>query len=297
MINQLKEIFPSLIIFDTKFNQSLADYRWYVTEDDEIVGIHKDEITEKDEALLSTFLSSYTYSVTPLTNKEKFWQDIIHAENSLPDQDDTFNPYRFIHFSFQENKVDPVLFKEAIHSIFSKPLPILWSTNHEGILIEEQAEIGEETIAYNEIIDILMSDLYVKIRFFVGPFFTSLGTAQQFHARLLEGAATVFDYTDKRVISYEEALPFLFVDQVNESFREETQDFLLKDVKDDTELLQTIEAFFACNLNITVTAKKLYMHRNSLQYRIDKFIEKTGIDIRKFHQAATVYLALISKSN
>lgn len=294
MINQLQKIFPSFIIFDSKFDQSPDDYKWYVTENNETVGIDKNEITDKEEALLSTFLSPYNYAVIPLTNKEQDWQDIIHGKHPSPNETD-IRPYRFIHFSFPEKKVDPVLFKEAIHSIFSKQLPILWLTNHEGILIEEQLEIGEETIEYNEIIDILMSDLYVKIRFFIGPFFTNLADAKQLYESLIKGASTAFTYTDKQVISYMEALPFLYVDQVNETFREKSLQFLLKDVKDDTELLQTVEAFFACNLNITVTAKNLYMHRNSLQYRIDKFIEKTGIDIRQFHQAATVYLALISK--
>lgn len=294
MITQLQKIFPSLILFDSKFDQSPGTYKWFVTEDNEIVGIDKNEITNKEEALLSTFLSPYTYTVTPLTGKEKFWQDVIHGDRFLPDSETT-KPYRFIHFSFPQDKVEPILFKEAIHGIFSKPLPILWLTNHEGILIEEQVEIGEETIAYSDIIDILMSDLYVKIRFLVGPFFTNLLIAKSFYPRLIEGAEKVIEYTDKRVLSYEEALPFLYLDQVDETFRTDSLQFLLKDVLDDIELLQTVEAFFTCNLNITVTAKSLYMHRNSLQYRIDKFIDKTGIDIRQFHHAATVYFALISK--
>lgn len=296
MLNQLQKIFPSLIILDSTFNQTPSDYKWYVTDDNETIGIDKNEITGKDEALLSAFLSPYTYAVMPLTDKEKFWEDLIHSEHPLPIREE-MKPYRFIHFSFPQNNLEPALFKEAIHSIFSKPLPILWLTNHEGILVEEQLEIGEETIAYNKIIDILMSDLYVKIRFFIGPFFTNLADAKELYESFIKSAATVFTYTDKQVISYGEALPFLYVDQMNEAFRKESLQFLLKDVKDDTELLQTVEAFFACNLNITVTAKKLYMHRNSLQYRIDKFIEKTGIDIRQFHQAATVYLALISKKS
>lgn len=294
MLNRLQKIYPSLIIYDSTFDQSPDDFNWFTTENDEIIGIHIDEFTEKDQALLSTFLSPYTHTVTPLTEKEKFWKDLIRAEHPLLGNENV-RPYRFIHFYFPQNKVEPALFKEAIESIFSKPLPILWLTNHEGILIEEQLEIGEETIAYNEIIDILMSDLYVKIRFFIGPFFTDLKNAKPFYASLIEGAGKVFHYTDERVISYEEALPFLYIDQVNETFRDESLQYLLKDVVDDKELLHTIEAFFACNLNITVTAKNLYMHRNSLQYRIDKFIEKTGIDIRQFHQAATVYLALITK--
>lgn len=57
---------------------------------------------------------------------------------------------------------------------------------------------------------------------------------------------------------------------------------------------KTLVNFFQHNLNISETAKNMYMHRNSLQYRIDKFINETGIDIQKFDLAFVVKLALIT---
>nr|MDH3110555.1 helix-turn-helix domain-containing protein [Bacillus altitudinis] len=39
-------------------------------------------------------------------------------------------------------------------------------------------------------------------------------------------------------------------------------------------------------------AKALYVHRNSLQYRIDKFIERTGLDIRHFQEASAAYFMM-----
>ncbi|ASK60889.1 hypothetical protein CFK37_01020 [Virgibacillus phasianinus] len=292
MINQLRKIFPSITIYGSHFVPSPVEYKWYITENDEIIGIDANEITSKDEALLQAFLSPYTFTGTPLTKQEQYWQNIIHGKQPIVEKD-CLNPFRFIHFSLQQNKIDPGLFKEALQSIFSKPLPILWITNDQGVIIEEQAEIGEEPIVYNEIINILMSDLYVKIRFFVGPFMNNPERARQFYPRLTEGAATAFNYTSKQVISFEESILCLFADQVNTSFRKETKQLLLHEVLNDSELIHTINTFFGCNLNITVTAKELFLHRNSLQYRIDKFIEKTGIDIRQFHQAAMVYFLLL----
>jgi DNA-binding PucR family transcriptional regulator len=46
-------------------------------------------------------------------------------------------------------------------------------------------------------------------------------------------------------------------------------------------------------MNVSLAAKKLYLHRNTLQYRVDKFIEKTGIDIKHFGNAVSIYLALM----
>lgn len=61
----------------------------------------------------------------------------------------------------------------------------------------------------------------------------------------------------------------------------------------DTEMLQTLEHFFAMNCNVSETAKKLYIHRNTLLYRLDKFKQETGLDVRTFSHAVLVKIALL----
>ena len=53
----------------------------------------------------------------------------------------------------------------------------------------------------------------------------------------------------------------------------------------DIELLNTIEQFLQCDLNLSETAKKLFIHRNTLIYRLDKIKKETGFDIKNFNQA------------
>jgi DNA-binding PucR family transcriptional regulator len=68
----------------------------------------------------------------------------------------------------------------------------------------------------------------------------------------------------------------------------------LEDVfQEDPEMFVTIRTFLENNLNASVTAKKLYIHRNTLQYRVDKFTEKTGIGLKDFYGAFTVFLACL----
>jgi len=61
----------------------------------------------------------------------------------------------------------------------------------------------------------------------------------------------------------------------------------------DPEMLQTLEAFFAENCNVSDTAKRLYIHRNTLLYRLDKFKQETGMDVRDFDDAVLVRLAIL----
>ncbi|HUD20606.1 MAG TPA: helix-turn-helix domain-containing protein [Candidatus Saccharimonadales bacterium] len=72
------------------------------------------------------------------------------------------------------------------------------------------------------------------------------------------------------------------------------QDFasrLLSDL-DDPELLETLEVFLKANLNLTQTAAKLKVHRNTVIYRLDKISETINRDPREFVDAVELYLAL-----
>ena len=57
-------------------------------------------------------------------------------------------------------------------------------------------------------------------------------------------------------------------------------------IKLDNEMIKTIEVFFNCGLNLSEGAKELYIHRNTLIYRLDKVEKYTGFDIRDFNKAA-----------
>lgn len=59
------------------------------------------------------------------------------------------------------------------------------------------------------------------------------------------------------------------------------------------EMLHTIEMFFAKDLNLSDTARKLYIHRNTLVYRLDKIQRQTGLDLRKFEDAITFRMLLL----
>lgn len=61
----------------------------------------------------------------------------------------------------------------------------------------------------------------------------------------------------------------------------------------DNEMINTVEEFLNDGLNISETAKKLYIHRNTLIYRLDKILKDTGYDIRDFRQAAIFTIALL----
>ena len=74
---------------------------------------------------------------------------------------------------------------------------------------------------------------------------------------------------------------------IKEIFEDNTPD------RFDEETLSTINKFFENNLNVSETSRQLYIHRNTLVYRLDKLQKSTGLDLRVFEDAITFRIALM----
>ena len=66
-----------------------------------------------------------------------------------------------------------------------------------------------------------------------------------------------------------------------------------KEVLEDDEILKTADCFLENNLNASETSRKMYLHRNTLNYRLDKIEKATGLNIRKFSDALTYRIITI----
>ena len=76
---------------------------------------------------------------------------------------------------------------------------------------------------------------------------------------------------------------------LNEVFKGEFIDLM------DGETLHTIQKFFENNLNVSETSRQLYVHRNTLVYRLDKIQKLTGLDLRKFDDALIFKVSMMVK--
>jgi sugar diacid utilization regulator len=73
----------------------------------------------------------------------------------------------------------------------------------------------------------------------------------------------------------------------------ELKSYMLRKYNQDTSMLQSIKTYLECNQNMSSAAKKLYIHRNTLIQRLDKFYQTTGFDVRVFNDAFLVYHLVI----
>ncbi|MGL5514779.1 MAG: PucR family transcriptional regulator [Sporomusa sp.] len=116
-------------------------------------------------------------------------------------------------------------------------------------------------------------------------------------ARVAIDVGKVFD-TDKSIINYENLgigrliyqLPTTLCEMfLSEVFKKNPIESL------DQETLYTINKFFENNLNVSETSRKLFVHRNTLVYRLEKIKKLTGLDLREFDHAIVFKVALMVK--
>src|SRR5699024_11665212 len=85
----------------------------------------------------------------------------------------------------------------------------------EGVIIEEFPETSE-AIDFEKIIDILMNDLSVNVRFFIGSLNEKSPSTQEKYENTIETGNTILNLTDHHVMLYMESFPYLFLSQLSE---------------------------------------------------------------------------------
>lgn len=164
-------------------------------------------------------------------------------------------------------------------------------------LAEENLEEGLAEIA-NRLVDNLHTEAMIRVRVGYGNRVGQLPEIAQSYqeAKMALEVGRVF-YAEYDTISYGKLgigrliyqLPMSLCDMfIKEVFGENVPDIL-----DDEESMSTINKFFENNLNISETARQLYVHRNTLVYRLERIEKAIGLDIRTFDDAMTFRIAVM----
>jgi carbohydrate diacid regulator len=87
-----------------------------------------------------------------------------------------------------------------------------------------------------------------------------------------------------------------FVGVADEQTKVDLATYLLGPLSGTAELIPTLEAYFAADCSMSITARELSIHRNTLTYRLDKIAALTGLDPRRFDDSVQIRLALVLRA-
>ncbi|MBQ9118326.1 MAG: helix-turn-helix domain-containing protein [Clostridia bacterium] len=145
----------------------------------------------------------------------------------------------------------------------------------------------------------IKEELGVDVQIGVGPVARSLEEAPLSYQQAL-GALRYGGTHDKRekVHSYKDFVLVKMLEDIPQSRLEEYYSLLsregAREIFEDEEMLLTAKEFLRGNLNVSETARSMYLHRNTLTYRLDKIERETGLNIRVFADAVSFHvLALL----
>ncbi|MCR4907008.1 MAG: helix-turn-helix domain-containing protein [Clostridiales bacterium] len=270
----------------------------------------EDKYAEKIATILAVSLANIKNLYDEKYDKNSFIKNII-LDNILPS--DIYIKSNELRFNAEESRVvflikfhskSDVLSFDMVQNIFpDKNKDYVIATGEQDIVLVKEVKPGTdikeiEKIA-KSIADTLNSEFYVKVSIGIGTVVDNIKDLARSYkeAQVAFEVGKVFD-TEKNIISYENLgigrliyqLPTTLCEMfLQEVFKNGSLDSL------DRETLMTIQCFFENNLNVSETSRKLFVHRNTLVYRLEKIRKLTGLDLREFDHAITFKVALMVK--
>lgn len=209
---------------------------------------------------------------------------------------------RRIVFVVEPKKKNDGMLLEAMKGLYDTGTKdIVTSVDESHIILIKTLSKTDTYESVNEIakmlVDTLSVEAMVQVRVAYGGIIEELKDVSKCYkeASMALDVGRIF-YAHKEVLAYNELgigrlihqLPYTLCEMfLQEVFQGNAIDQF------DKETLATVNAFFENDLNISETARKMYLHRNTLGYRLDKIQKTTGLDVKKFEDALTFKIALM----
>ena len=191
---------------------------------------------------------------------------------------------------------------ETVRNLFaSKTKDFITAVDEKNIILVKEVKANE---TYDElfriakvIVDMLNTEAMSSVHVAFGTIVNEIKEVSRSYkeAKMALDVGKIF-YSDKNIIAYNnlgiDRLIYQLPIPLCRMFIKEIFDGKSPDEFDD-ETLVTINKFFENSLNVSETSRQLYIHRNTLVYRLDKIQKATGLDLRVFEDAITFKIALM----
>ena len=269
-----------------------------------------DDMAAKFAGILAVSLSSIKQYYDEKYDRSNFIKNVI-LDNILPG--DIYVKARELHFNTDINRVvllirivssNDISAFDVIQNLFpDKQKDFVFNISESDIVLVKEIKPGIESKDLEKlarsIVDTLGSEFYTRVVVGIGTSVAGIkDLARSFkEAQVALEVGKVFD-TEKSIVSYDNLgiarliyqLPTTLCEMfLREVFKKGSIESL------DHETLFTIQKFFENNLNVSETSRKLFVHRNTLVYRLEKIKKLTGLDLREFDHAIIFKVALMVK--
>ncbi|WP_165967156.1 helix-turn-helix domain-containing protein [Jeotgalibacillus sp. S-D1] len=287
VIQKLLKQYPNARQINSLKDNEYDQYQWYRDASDELIAFPAAELSSKEAGLLELMLEP---AAAPLYQHSNEWERYLFGDNTtcpLPEG----TAFRLVLFSFGKAPVFPEE-GHPLQFVFADDSTIVQRDELNGYVVELQTANTLSLEELSSASQALETDIDVSTYFFAGSFHeANQATKEQLlmeHAWYNQHKSYI---QRQKVSTTQSIIPLLILDRFTDMEKQSQFSIINNAFDGDPELATVIRTLVENLSNVSSTAKLLYLHRNSLQYRLDKFSERTGIDLKSFHGSMTAYLA------
>ncbi|BCB02902.1 PucR family transcriptional regulator [Bacillus sp. KH172YL63] len=294
MLTSLRKKYPTAIL-QNHFPSLLDDTIVWFTDssEEQYIGLSRNDTPIGELEVLSCLLQEV--KMPPLTvndsREASEWHAYLFEQGSRPNG--ATGDHRIIQFSMKDVAEQGML-KEAFKHLLPHGTCLVFQHDGAGLIIEEKNEFSLDEEQLLSISHVIEADFFVSLSFFIGqfrPVDADFPSSFSFEQELFSFSQTV--HKKASIQTAVKILPAFTLHHLPHEWRLNLFGKVTDLFQEDPEMIHTVKAFLENQSNISQTAKQLFMHRNSVQYRIDKFIEKTDIDIKTFQGGVLAYFACL----
>lgn len=309
-----EELLPEVVeafIASSAESQTLRNFHLFKVYEEELPGYILVTKGADEEAYMLGRLEARQLEALLKAQREQpsrngFMQDLL-LDNLLPA--DIYNRSKQLHIQQEAGRavflIETKYHKDAIaletvRSLFGNTRDFITAVDEKNIVLVKEISERETLESLEQVartlVDMLNAEAMTQVRVAYGSRVRDLKDVSKSYkeAKFALCVGRIF-YESRTVMAYATLgigrLIYQLPPTLCESFLKEV--FGDKPPELEEETLNTIRRFFDNNLNISETARQMFLHRNTLVYRLEKLQKMTGLDVRTFEDAMTLQIALM----
>lgn len=284
--SKIKQLYPEAKLSDYPFLESDTFRLPYKNK---WIHIPTESLNDKERHLLTLLKEEVQPTSFPVSRSD--WFQYLEGNKDLPPQ--TTRSVRLIQLFLEkmDNQFDYSIWIDSIIHLFDPVLDVFFVTSDMCFVVQDNSAPSLSREEITGMIKTLEDDFSIRTNAYIGQYWQPDSQLKS----VLKEEQTIFQqevtHLHDRINALSDvALRYFTKEAVAESF---IMKELKKQIEDQDDWKELIAALWESQGNVSVAAKNLFVHRNTLQYRMDRFNETTGLSLKNMNELLLCYLLIL----
>lgn len=283
---KIKDLYPDAELTDQPF---LERDTFRLPYKNKWIHIPNETINEKEQALLSLLKEESEPDAFPISNSD--WSQFMSGRKEQPPQ--TTKPVRLIQLYLEkmDQQFDYSIWMDSVLHLFEPVLDVFFITRDTCFVLQDNSAHSLSQDEITGMLKTLEDDFSIRTNAYIGHFWQPDNQL----LRVFKEEQTIFQQEVAHMHDRISSLPdvalryFTHGAVANSTIIKE----LKKQIEGQSDWKELIFSMWESQGNVSVAAKQLFVHRNTLQYRMDRFNQTTGLSLKNMNDLLLCYLLVL----